>query len=1150
MKTIQEKRERKSKEKNYPESTAEFGSEEMMEESSGGFSGEYSSGETDALDTTNGSDVVDLTGVKKTVLRTKLALVVILVVTCIATSVFTHRGVTAVKKDTDEQFVSRAQDLTAAIEASFNDYETAALLTHDRCRRDQNTTREEFYEFNKYLLASGMEFQSVQCSPNVTLEDRPKYENESFAFYSEYYPEANYRGFKGLVPDPENIGFKGSNNGGLVVGPSPPLPVYFPVYYAEPVMPNAGALGFDMYSVPTQKNEIDLAVATREVVLSKRLQLVTEVGADDAYSIIIYHPGIYLETSPDVFPKDLGLIVVRILSLLTRVAKVQEENFAVYLYDTTVFNTGGEAEFLSAMSYSTDHNSQEFQIGFKEIEEVDIATVRKMNSDSSRRYEQDMDIASGSWKVLVTPVDSTYDSNYSFVIFGGAMILLAGLGLCIFLYINTNRLLQIYTAKAEAEAEKNILSSLFPKNIRDRLVTDAKAKNAAKRQKAGFQHNPSSPFHFSSELSSESIFGSKAIADFHPRVTIFCADLAGFTAWSSVREPSQVLTLLEVVYNAFDKLAQKRNVLKVETVGDTYVAACGLPNEREDHAVVIARYAVECLSTFQTVIRELETTLGPDTGDLDIRIGIHSGAVTAGMLRGDKGRFQLFGDTFKLSLHMQSTGRVSKIHISSDTAELLAHAGKSNWLTARDDQISMQGRGHVKTFWLNTGGERTRSVTSITSGGTTISAKKLKKEKKDRSRKIKRLVKWNVAELSKLLKNVLAARESKKLDSVKWEASPEGLLSESNLFLHNDDIPLDSVKDVVYLPELDMLNVGADADADAADVELPDEVIAQLTEFVRCISQLYRRNPFHNFEHASHVSMSVTKLLARISSKKTIAFDQNNDGKIAQLLAEATFGITSDPMTAFTAFVAALIHDVDHQGIPNTVLATQDVAMNKHYKGTSLAEQHSLDLSWKLLMSSQFAELRSCIFSNEKELIHFRQLLVNMVMATDVMDKNLATQRKGRWNKAFDADKAESLSEIEDKNRKATIVIEHLIQASDVSHTMQHWHVYIKWNERLFMELFHAYQQGHTDNDPCEGWYQGEIGFLTFYVLPLASKLDTCGVFGVSSDEFRLYANENLKEWKLKGEALVGEYVKKYWSCSLSTGIKMRKDGEAFDIIV
>jgi len=142
-------------------------------------------------------------------------------------------------------------------------------------------------------------------------------------------------------------------------------------------------------------------------------------------------------------------------------------------------------------------------------------------------------------------------------------------------------------------------------------------------------------------------------------------------------------------------------------------------------------------------------------------------------------------------------------------------------------------------------------------------------------------------------------------------------------------------------------------------------------------------------------------------------------------------------------------------------------------------------------------------YVNENEYFRFRQLIVNIVLATDVMDKELGDARKARWNTAFSSSvTAEPESTQTAVNRKATIVMEHLIQASDVAHTMQHWHVYRKWNARLFEEMYGAYLEGRAEKNPADFWYEGEKGFLDFYIIPLAKKLKTCGVFGVSSDEY------------------------------------------------
>jgi hypothetical protein len=90
---------------------------------------------------------------------------------------------------------------------------------------------------------------------------------------------------------------------------------------------------------------------------------------------------------------------------------------------------------------------------------------------------------------------------------------------------------------------------------------------------------------------------------------------------------------------------------------------------------------------------------------------------------------------------------------------------------------------------------------------------------------------------------------------------------------------------------------------------------------------------------------------------------------------------------------------------------------------------------------------------------------------------------------------------------------------------MQHWHVYRKWNERLFQEMNEAYCIGRGDRDPAEFWYHGELGFFDFYIIPLAKKLRDCEVFGVSSDEFLNYAQQNRAEWERCGQEIVAQMV-------------------------
>ena len=193
-------------------------------------------------------------------------------------------------------------------------------------------------------------------------------------------------------------------------------------------------------------------------------------------------------------------------------------------------------------------------------------------------------------------------------------------------------------------------------------------------------------------------------------------DLKGFTGWSSTRTPVEVFDLLEAIFGAFDKLAARRKVFKVETIGDSYVAVAGLPEAQPDHAVIMAKFARDCLLDFSLVINRLADTLGSDTANLEMRVGLHSGSTTGGVLRGEKGRFQLFGDTVNTASRMESTGVPGRIHCSQATADALSAKGKSSWLSPRNEKVVAKGKGEMQTYFVDPSGTNTKSV------GTTISS--------------------------------------------------------------------------------------------------------------------------------------------------------------------------------------------------------------------------------------------------------------------------------------------------------------------------------------------------------------------------------------------------------------------------------------------
>jgi class 3 adenylate cyclase len=734
------------------------------------------------------------------------------------------------------------------------------------------------------------------------------------------------------------------------------------------------------------------------------------------------------------------------------------------------------------------------------------------------------------------------------------------------------------TVLASAKRSNAIVGSLFPAGVRDRLMDgDGEGINLEsllpkdflpmQTQKARIQSyltgDPTSDNmkqHGRPEAPSN-ILGSEPIADFFPATTILFADLAGFTAWSSSREPSQVFMLLETLYGAMDKAARRLGVFKVETVGDCYVAATGIPDPRDDHAVLMVRFARSCLEKIKDLTDHLESALGPGTADLAMRMGIHSGPVTAGVLRGEKSRFQLFGDTMNTAARMESAGTRKKVHMSKETADLLIAAGKGSWLEERGESIVAKGKGQLVTFWLKEktgrrfstsirddhvvqedGGDPTEasSVDDASEHSTsdypmTDAMKAVKADIEERRRQGKtgktswdntpydlqrmdRLVDYNADVLIGLLKKIVARRSVVRGGDLNYaEQSTHG------------KIALDEIKELIEMPKYNA--EAAVKMASEATIEIPGDVRSELRNYIRRVANSYNLNPFHNFEHASHVALSVNKLMKRIVMPDDVDYRRNTKQNevdkviaVSKDLHQATLGISSDPATQFACVFVALIHDAGHTGVPNHVVAQEEPALAEKYRNKSLAEQRSIDIAWGILMEDSYENLRRCMFPSVAELKHFRQLIVNSVMATDIFDKELSALRKARWQKCFHPEEAMFHAEESKEdafNRKATIVIEHIIQASDVAHTMQHWHVYQKWNERLFTEMYTAYKDGRQDSDPAAGWYKGELWFFDNYVIPLARKLHECGVFGVSSSEYLNYAVENRNEWQRKGEAIV-----------------------------
>ena len=302
------------------------------------------------------------------------------------------------------------------------------------------------------------------------------------------------------------------------------------------------------------------------------------------------------------------------------------------------------------------------------------------------------------------------------------------------------------------------------------------------------------------------------------------------------------------------------------------------------------------------LVRQLEITLGPDTAELGLRFGLHSGPVTAGVLRGERARFQLFGNTMNTTARVETTGMKNKIHISQEMADLLIGSGKGHWVRVRDDKVHAKGKGQLNTYWLEVKGDVAKSHSSssndrsngcdgqeATASNTPDFGSSAETGSTGMDEKGMRLVQWNTEIIGQILKEIVARR-----NAIDHEPDPEFQLAELEKgSLMRDHMVLEECADVIELPTF----CASKKQRTAEPNELPTVVVDQLRDFVQTIAMMYRRNPFHNFEHASHVTMSATKLLSRI-----VAPDIQVSGKSDiddKVLHDHTYGITSSPLTQF-----------------------------------------------------------------------------------------------------------------------------------------------------------------------------------------------------------------------------------------------------------
>lgn len=429
--------------------------------------------------------------------------------------------------------------------------------------------------------------------------------------------------------------------------------------------------------------------------------------------------------------------------------------------------------------------------------------------------------------------------------------------------------------------------------------------------------------------------------------------------------------------------------------------------------------------------------------------------------------------------------------------------------------------------------------------------------------------------------------------------------------------------------------------------ELTEDIVRELKEYINTILLGYNPLPYHSFRHSYHVTISTNKLVDMI-------VHQRPHERLAY-----TYGFRDDPLMQFSMLFSALIHDVDHRGLPNRQLALDDEDLAMRYNDQSIAENNSLFIAFSELRNPKYDRLKNVIFPQQEDYRRFRTACINLVLSTDIASPERTQLGKSKWKEAFgdpyetverklmkeaqkrksienpaqlletisvvkaenddndddsvsvtshssdddlngkrktkkliERDSSEGLSgkalkyhrrlsqagtqvavtpkrrsrlgfrrsmdltgefieayheekrvsasgESSSKETKIvlpppekiddlreSVIMKTILKSADVAHNLQGFRQMVKWSSFLYLELRKAYVQKKGE-DPMNGWYDNQTGFLDFYVLPIARKLDDTGAYGETTGNiFVSIVEQNRKRWLKEGMHVTMQTVK------------------------
>jgi class 3 adenylate cyclase len=499
-------------------------------------------------------------------------------------------------------------------------------------------SREHFRTFLARSVSNNPALQAMTWSERVTSDERAAYRRRMQA--------AGFPAFRITGVDGQPL-------------PANHRDVYYPVTYIQPFTGNEVAMGFDSNDRPSERKAIQTAVTRDTLTASGRIRLVQEV--DNQYGFVAYLP-IYdrqgAQASSAATVRGMAMGVFRVPDLVGVSMRAVGHDADALIYDMSA---------PAGQRYLGQYEAERGTVRLDSTRRAALERQFQRRCPSPSLCTASIDVAQREWQLRIVPPAGFFQptglSGSTFALLLG--LLLTG-GLMVFTFVRQRHLERVQELAEEVQAEKEKSDRLLLNILPEPVAQELKERGAA------------TPVH-------------------HENVSVLFADFVDFTRRAETLPPDVLIDTLDHLFSAFDRIAERHGLEKIKTIGDAYMAAGGVPTPSDTHAQDCVRAGLDMLRYVETVTDRLEVPGEAASMHWEMRVGVSSGPLVAGVLGTAKFAYDVFGDTVVTASRMEACSEPGRLNVSDATHARIA----DDFACEPRGKVEAKGKGTIEMYFVD-----------------------------------------------------------------------------------------------------------------------------------------------------------------------------------------------------------------------------------------------------------------------------------------------------------------------------------------------------------------------------------------------------------------------------------------------------------------